>query len=66
MFRCSSKRALSSTRQTAWRPSSATSIKAGTTGESPLVRYTVVFRVITAGSRAASRTKRSKVVTKES
>ena len=66
MLRRSSKRAFSSTRQTLCFPSSAASISAGTTGESSLVRYTVVRIPITSGSFTALRTKASTLVVKES
>ena len=66
MFRRSSKRALSSTRQTLCFPFSAASTSAGTSGVSSLVRYTVAFRAITSGSLAAVRTNASKLVAKES
>ena len=49
MFACSSKRAFSSTMQTACLPRSAASISAGTSGESALVRYTVCLIASTSG-----------------
>ena len=49
MFRRSSKRAFSSTRQTLCLPFSAASISAGASAESWLVRYTVVLSVTTFG-----------------
>ena len=66
MFRRSSKRAFSSTRHTLCLPSSAASISAGTSGDSSLVRYTVVFSAITSGSLAAARTNASKLVANDS
>ena len=59
MFARSSKRALSSTRQTACLPRSAARISAGTSGESSLVRYTVCLIASTSGSATACSTKRS-------
>jgi hypothetical protein len=66
MFRRSSKRAFSSTRQTLCLPSSDASISAGTSGDSSLVRYTVVFSPMTAGSFAAVRTNSAKLVANDS
>ena len=59
MFARSSKRALSSTRQTACLPRSAARISAGTSGESSLVRYTVCLIARTFGSATACSTRRS-------
>ena len=66
MFARSSKRALSSTRQTACLPRSAARISAGTSGESSLVRYTVCLIARTSGSATACSTKRSTEVANES
>ena len=66
MFRRSSKRAFSSTRQTLCFPSSDASISAGTSGDSSLVRYTVVFSPITSPSFAAARTNASNVPANDS
>ncbi len=66
MLRRSSNRAFSSTRQTLCLPFSAASIRAGTSGVSSLVRYTVAFSPITSGSLAAPPTKASKLDAKES
>ena len=66
MFARSSKRALTSTRQTACLPRSAARISAGTSGESSLVRYTVCLIASTSGSLTACSTKRSTEVTNES
>ena len=66
MFARSSKRALSSTRQTACLPRSAARISAGTSGESSLVRYTVCLIASTFGSAAACSTSRSTEVANES
>ena len=59
MLRRSSKRAFSSTRQTACLPCSAASISDGTSEESSEVRYTVSLIASTSGSTTACETKRS-------
>ena len=66
MFARSSKRALTSTRQTACLPRSAARISAGTSGESSLVRYTVCLIASTSGSLTACSTKRSTELANES
>jgi hypothetical protein len=66
MLARSSKRALSSTRQTACLPRSAARISAGTSGESSLVRYTVCLIASTSGSLTASSTSRSTELENES
>ena len=65
MFRRSSKRALSSTRQTACLPFSAASISDGTSAESSEVRYTVILIASTFGSSTACLTNRSTLVANE-
>ena len=62
MFRRSSKRAFSSTRQTACLPFSAASISDGTSAESSEVRYTVILIASTFGSSTACLTNRSTLV----
>ena len=52
--------------QTDCLPSSAASISAGTSGLSPLVRYTAVLIATTSGSSAAARTNASKLPAKDS
>ena len=66
MFRRSSKRALSSTRQTDCLPSSAHSMSDETSAESSLVRYTVVLIAIVSGSSAAASANASKLARNES
>ena len=66
MLRRSSKRALSSTRQTPACRARPPSISAGTSGESSLVRYTVCLIASTSGSRGRLRTNASKLVANES
>ena len=66
MFARSSKRALTSTTQTACLPRSTARIRAGTSGESSLVRYTVCLIASTFGSATACSPKRSTDVLKES
>ena len=66
MLALSSKRALSSTRQTACLPRSVASISPGTSGESSEVRYTVCLIASTSGSSTAWRTKRWTEVVNES
>ena len=66
MFACSSKRAFSSTMQTACLPRSEARISDGTRGESSLVRYTVCLIASTSGSATAWATKRSTELEKES
>ena len=65
MLRRSSKRAFSSTRQTACLPRSAASISAGTRSESSEVRYTVILIASTSGSFTACQMKRSTVPANE-
>ena len=59
MFARSSKRAFSSTRQTACLPRSVAVISDGTSGESSDVRYTVCLTASTSGSSTAWVTNRS-------
>ncbi len=66
MLARSSKRALTSTRQTACLPRSEARIRDGTSGESSLVRYTVCLIASTSGSDTACSTKRSTDVENES
>ena len=66
MLASSSKRAFSSTMQTACLPRSEARISDGTSGESSLVRYTVCLIASTSGSATAWATKRSTEVAKES
>ncbi len=66
MLASSSKRAFSSTMQTACLPRSEARISDGTSGESSLVRYTVCLIASTSGSSTACSTKRSTEVAKES
>ena len=66
MLARSSKRAFSSTMQTACLPRSAASISDGTSGESALVRYTVCLIASTWGSSTACLTKRSTELLNES
>jgi len=66
MLDCSSKRAFSSTMQTACLPDSDARISAGTSGESSEVRYTVCLIASTSGSATASCTNRSTDVVNES
>jgi hypothetical protein len=53
MFACSSKRAFTSTSTTTCLPARAAAIRASTTGESPLVRYSVSLMPSTFVSAAA-------------
>ena len=66
MFARSSKRAFSSTRQTACLPRSVARMSAGISGVSSDVRYTVILIASTSGSATACSTKRSTEVAKES
>ncbi len=66
MLASSSKRAFSSTMQTACLPRSEARISHGTSGESSLVRYTVCLIASTSGSFTACSTKRSTEVVNES
>ena len=66
MFRRSSKRAFSSTMQTACLPASAASISNGTSAESSDVRYTVILIARTSGSATACSTKRSTLAANDS
>ena len=65
MLRSSSKRALSSTRQTDCFPSSAHWISEPTSTLSSLVRYTAVFIAMTSGSRTAACANTSKLAMNE-
>ena len=65
MLRSSSKRALSSTRQTDCLPSSAHWMSEPTSTLSSLVRYTAVFIAMTLGSRTAACAKTSKLAMNE-
>ena len=66
MLRRSSKRAFSSTRQTACLPASAASISDGTSAESSEVRYTVILIARTSGSATACSTNRSTLAANDS
>ena len=66
MFWRSSKRAFSSTRQTACLPRSAARISDGTSSESSDVRYTVILIASTSGSATACWMKRSTLDANES
>jgi hypothetical protein len=66
MLRRSSKRAFSSTMQTACLPASAASISLGTSAESSEVRYTVILSARTLGSATACSMNRSTLAANDS